>query len=65
MDVYNDLIKILDTLRNEAPTTFRRYYPEVTQIEELNKARAKAYIHLFLKVKFGLTDFLDRRELGN
>jgi hypothetical protein len=62
MDIYNDLLKIIDKLRNEAPVTFRRYHPEVYQFEELNKARARAFIHLFLKVKFGLTDFLKREN---
>ena len=60
MSKYSTLIKILDELRKEAPIEYKRYYPIETNIDELNKARSRAYIHLFLKVKFGLTSFKDR-----
>ncbi len=60
MSKYNTLIKILDELRKEAPIEYKRYYPIESNIEELNKARSRAYIHLFLKVKFGLINFKDR-----
>ena len=60
MKKYNDLIAILDKIRTEAPTAYRRYHPDISQTEQLNNARARAFIHLFLKVKFGLTDFLER-----
>ena len=62
MSKYFTLVKILDELRNEAPQEYRRYYPIESNVEELNNARARAYIHLFLKVKFGLLDFLEREK---
>jgi hypothetical protein len=54
------LVKILDELRKEAPAEYKRYYPIETNVDELNRARARAYIHLFLKVKFGLATFGER-----
>lgn len=61
MSKYKTLVKILDELRKEAPPEYKRYYPIETDIDELNKARSRTYIHLFLKVKFGLITF-DERE---
>jgi len=61
MSKYKTLVKILDELRKEAPPEYKRYYPVESNIDELNKARSRAYIHLFLKVKFGLITF-DERE---
>jgi len=60
MSKYNTLVKILDELRKEAPMEYKRYYPLEDDIEGLNKARSRSYIHLFLKVKFGLVNFSDR-----
>lgn len=62
MNKYQTLVNILDELRNEAPKVNKRYYPSENDNDKLNKARARAYIHLFLKVKFGLTEF-NKREL--
>lgn len=62
MNKYQTLINVLDQLRKEAPKEYKRYYPLETDQEGLNKARARAYIHLFLKVKFGLLDFKSREE---
>jgi hypothetical protein len=60
---YSNLVSILDLIRNEAPTINVRYHANFTEPEKLNKARARAFIHLFLKVKFGLTDFTERENL--
>lgn len=62
MSKYNTLIKVLDELRKEAPKEYKRYYPLDSDLDRMNKARARAYIHLFLKVKFGLLDFKTREE---
>lgn len=62
MSKYDDLVNILDKLRYEAPKENRRYYPDQTDVEGINQARSRAYIHLFFKVKFGVTDFLLREE---
>jgi hypothetical protein len=63
MSKHETLVNILDQLRNEAPPENKRYYPPETDLEKLNQARARAFIHLFLKVKFGLIDFRDRERL--
>ena len=59
---YLALIRTLDSLRNEAPKNFKSYYPKVEEVEKLNQARAAAFIHLFLKVRFGMGDFVKRHE---
>ncbi|GMN08758.1 hypothetical protein MTsPCn9_07860 [Croceitalea sp. MTPC9] len=62
MTKYQTLINVLDQLRKEAPKEYKRYYPLDNNVEGLNQARARAYIHLFLKVKFGLLEFKSREE---
>ncbi len=62
MSKYNTLIKVLDEIRKEAPKEYKKYYPLEKDQDGLNKARARAYIHLYLKVKFGLLDFLQREK---
>ena len=62
MSKYEDLVNILDKIRYEAPIENRRYYPADDDIEKINQARTRAYIHLFLKVKFGIVDFAEREE---
>ena len=59
---YKILIKILDELSGEAPTIYKRYHPPEGDNDALNKSRSLAYIHLFLKVKFGLTEFMEREK---
>jgi len=62
MTKYESLVKILDQIRLEAPGAYKRYHPLETDVDKLNNARARAYIHLFLKVKFGIVDFLEREK---
>ncbi|MBU4034846.1 MAG: AIPR protein, partial [Proteobacteria bacterium] len=57
------LERILDSLRKEAPESYKTYFPTEKNVEGLNKARSLAFIHLLLKVKFGVFDFLDRHKL--
>ena len=59
---YTTLVRTLDALRREAPRTFKSYHPKAEEVEKLNQARATAFIHLFLKVRFGLGDFQKRHE---
>jgi hypothetical protein len=56
------LVRVLDGIRSEARgTKFASIYAcDSETIEEIWQARARAYIHLYLKVKFGLSDFGDR-----
>ena len=62
MSKYSDLIKVIDSLRLEAPTKYKRYHPLVEEKEKLENARGRAFIHLFLKVTFGLIDFNEREN---
>ncbi len=62
MSNYGTLVRILDQIRKEAPAEYKSYYPLETDIEKINQARAKALIHLYLKVKFGLLDFGQREQ---
>lgn len=59
---YETLLRTLDAIRNEAPKSFTSYHPKQDDTEKLNQARAKAFIHLFLKVRFGISDFSKRHE---
>lgn len=61
MSKYNVLVNILDKICDEAPVTFKKYHPDKTDLEKTNQARGKAFIHLYLKVSFGLLEF-DKRE---
>lgn len=60
MSKYSDLVNIIDSLRNEAPESFKRYHPSMDDELKLTQARSRAFIHLFIKVKFGLTEFEER-----
>ena len=62
MNKYSDLIKIVDSLRLEAPAKYKRYHPNSDELEKLENARGRAFIHLYLKVAFGITDFYDREN---
>lgn len=57
---YKTLVNILDQIRKEAPQEFRRYHVLDTDTEKVNQARSRTFIHLFLKVRFGLLDFKER-----
>ncbi len=62
MSKYNDLVRVLDALSNEAPIEFKKYHPNIENIPALEQARARSYIHLFLKAKFGLLTFSERES---
>ncbi|MGF7079147.1 AIPR family protein [Mucilaginibacter sp. UYCu711] len=62
MSKYQTLVTILDELRKEAPIQYKKYYPLETDIDKVNQARSQAFIHLFLKVKFGLLTFSEREN---
>lgn len=61
MSKYTDLVGILDHICEEAPENMTRYH-SLTTDEDLLHARSRAYIHLYLKVMYGLMDF-EEREL--
>lgn len=59
---YQSLVHILDQIRKEAPQEYKKYHVLETDTEKLNQARSRAFIHLFLKVKFGLIEFKEREN---
>jgi hypothetical protein len=64
MNKYVMLLKILDQIREEAKSTSlsSRYIVPVGDLDQINQARARAFIHLYLKVSFGLLDFAERER---
>lgn len=64
MSKYDVLVNILDRIRSEAATSKRRatYLPPSADSDAINQARSRAFIHLFLKVSFGLLDFAEREH---
>jgi hypothetical protein len=63
MTKYNTLLSILDTIVKEAPDSMNKKYPKIsTNIDQLNQARSRAFIHLYLKVSFGILDFNEREH---
>lgn len=60
---YEMLVNILDKIRMEAPVNLEKTYkPDPNEMEKVNAARARAFIHLFLKVNFGLMEFKEREK---
>ena len=57
---YQTLLNTLDKICEEAPNDFVSYHADKNNIESLNQARSKAFIHLYLKVKCGISSFLER-----
>ncbi|MFI5095264.1 MAG: AIPR family protein [Candidatus Acidiferrales bacterium] len=64
MSKYTMLLNILDQIRQEAtPTNFKaKYVSGTTDPDQINYERARAFIHLYLKVSFGLLDFIEREH---
>ena len=63
MRKYQSLTTILDRLRSEAPTHLKVYRPLETDQEKVDQARSRAFIHMFLLVRFGILEFEDRERL--
>ena len=57
---YQLLINTLDSLINEAPDELTRY--DTSDEETTNQARARALIHLFLRTRFGLINFVEAEK---
>ncbi|MGW7832262.1 AIPR family protein [Staphylococcus xylosus] len=62
MSKYKMLTNILDSLRKEAPSKWKRYSISQTNEQHNNQARSLAYIHLFLKANFNLASFEQREK---
>lgn len=59
---YTIMLKVLDNICNTAPENFKSYHLEKKTEQEIDSIRSKAYIHLFLLVKFGIIDFKTRHD---
>ncbi len=60
---YSFLLNILDGIIKDAPAKYLKKYPlEPADVDALNQSRARAMIHLYLKVMFGLTEFEARER---
>jgi len=63
MDYRHDLlVNVLDRLRHTAPSHYGSYHSD-GDYESIQRARSKTLIHLFLFVKFGVSDFETRHDL--
>jgi hypothetical protein len=60
---YDIYVRILDEIITEAPDKYARYRFSAEDVEKRTQARARASIHLYLKVLFGALDFEDRERL--
>jgi len=65
MSKFSILVNVLDKIREESKASLYEatYLPNLSNAEAVNQARARAYIHLYLKVSFGLLEFSEREEL--
>lgn len=52
---YNTLINILDGIIKESPDGFK-------SINQLDQKRSRAFIHIYLKAKYGILDFKEREK---
>ena len=52
--LYEALIRVLDSLRSEAPPQEAVYNPPKSNHDAVIQARSRALLHLFLKARFGL-----------
>ena len=59
---YSILLNTLDKICDEAPDSFTSYKVDKSNIDKLNQARSKSFIHLFLKVKCGISSFVERHN---
>ncbi len=60
MSNYMTLVNILDQIGKEALPEYKSYRPLPSEVDKINQARPVAFVHLFLKVKFGLLDSSER-----
>lgn len=65
MNKYEVLVSILDKICEESRghPMVNRYIPPSGDPEHINQARARAFIHLYLMVSFGLLDFASRERV--
>lgn len=61
--LYKTLVRVLDSIRGEAPPSETIYNPPAGNNDALVQARSRALLHLFLKAKFGIASFNEREKL--
>ena len=60
---YRILLRIIDELRREATDKYaKKYHVDGGDIDALNAARSRAFVHLYIKVMFGISDFETRER---
>lgn len=59
---YSILLKIVDSLREDAPLSNKFYHCDPSNQPHLDQARTRSFIHLFLKAKFGIESFQEREK---
>lgn len=60
---FQTLLRVFDKIRAEAPSAqASRYRPDDKEPEKINQARSRAFIHLYLKVMFGIYNFVERER---
>ncbi|WP_196907699.1 hypothetical protein [Candidatus Symbiopectobacterium sp. 'North America'] len=57
---YLILLNVLDKIREEAPNLMSKTYKSNSSVDKINYSRSRAFIHLYLKVSFGILDFMER-----
>ncbi|WP_207459002.1 hypothetical protein [Azospirillum sp. SYSU D00513] len=64
MSKYSMMVRILDKICEEAIGTKyeQKYNPPKSDNEKVNQARSRAFVHLYMKVSFGVLDFKEREE---
>lgn len=64
MSKYKIFTRILDALSSKAANTkwAAKYAVDSTDAEKIAQARSRAFIHLYIKVMFGITDFVEREQ---
>lgn len=62
MGKYDILLTVLDKLCQEAPGTYKRYHPPAGDSEKENYARSLAFIHLYLKASYDISNFEEREN---
>ena len=65
MSKYEVLVNILDNIREEARglPVEAKYLVSSGDLVQVNQARARAFIHLYLMVNFGILNFKDRERI--
>ena len=57
MSKYNDLVNIIESLRNEAPQEYKRYHPKESDVDANRKSLSRTYLPL-IPQHYSLTLFI-------